>query len=352
MGWSQAPILLVSMVIWPLGQTTITSTKWTKVFSHDTAGGLFSSDEDALLKNPDDSEAKLFSILSRLETFRLEDGSFHLRLCYPGLTNSSIPCNEWTQTSNPATQCTITGFQPIHITFNSSGARQAFGGLGISDTTQTLIDDTGEGGSWWGAIGAMSYHEGDGNIPGPIDQVVRRVELHAVKPVVQGNSRAEGQLKPVAASMSSESSRSPASSCIDGRTTHCTAKGYHDGPGASMCHTGTHEDNAPWLAIELEGLASVHSVTIYNRGDCCGSRFRNAEVRLTNQLPNSSNTMFQGGELLGSFPGPGSDGQVINITGPPRTGRFVLIQMNNRDNLNLYEVQVFGTLLSQGDYST
>ena len=86
-----------------------------QVFSHNTAGGLFSSQEDALSKNPGDPEADLYSVLDQLESLRSVEGSFHLKLCYPEVTGEAGgSCNEWTQTSNPATDSNIAGYQ-AHI---------------------------------------------------------------------------------------------------------------------------------------------------------------------------------------------------------------------------------------------
>ena len=83
-----------------------------KVFSHNSAGGLFSDRDDAMYKNPDNPEADLFSVLYRLEDFRDDDGNFHFKLCYPELTGvGGGRCNEWIQSSNPATEGTIAGFQ-------------------------------------------------------------------------------------------------------------------------------------------------------------------------------------------------------------------------------------------------
>ena len=82
---------------------------WTKVFSHDTSGGLFTSGADALSKNTENPGAKLFLI--QLNPLRLEDGILHLKLCYPELEKF----NEWTQTSNPATSSTIENFEAIKL---------------------------------------------------------------------------------------------------------------------------------------------------------------------------------------------------------------------------------------------
>ena len=123
-----------------------------------------------------------------------------------------------------------------------------------------------------------------------------------------------------------------ASICIDGNYTQA-------GDCGGLCHT-QHEP-APWLAIEVQD--PVYSVTIYNREGVNGGRFKNAEVRVTDHLPSSGDSMYLGGKLLGSFTGPGTGGQVINITGvKPLMGRYVLIQMSNANEpLNLLEVDVF-----------
>ena len=115
-----------------------------------------------------------------------------------------------------------------------------------------------------------------------------------------------------------------------------------------MCHTHC-KKNSPWLALEFLEPVKVTRVDIYNRGDKCGrcaARTKNLEVRLADELPTSEDQMFTGGQLLGAFLGPGKKGQIIRVEGPARTGRYALIQMNNRDCLNLHEVEAFGSVSS------
>ena len=145
--------------------------QFVKVFNHDTSGGLFHSPQDALSKNPDNPDAKLFSVLNKLEDYRNHEGNFHFKLCYPeypGIYGGH--CNEWIQSSNPATEGTVSGFQGISIEFTKNGADQSWAGLGKSETNGTLIDNTGTNQYWWGAIGATVYYQslnGDYTIPGP-----------------------------------------------------------------------------------------------------------------------------------------------------------------------------------------
>ena len=111
---------------------------------------------------------------------------------------------------------------------------------------------------------------------------------------------------------------------------------------SNLCHTDDNADNAPWLALKFPEPVKVKRVDMYNLGDHLASRLRNVEVRLTDELPPSADQMYTGGQLLGTFAGPGTKGQIVKVEGTARTGRYVLIQMNSRDCLNLFEVEVFG----------
>ena len=156
------------------------ATPWTKVFSHDTSGGLFIDGPDVLKKNKNNPDAKLFSVLNTLQRFRLDDNTFHLKLCYPELGGR---CNEWTQTSNPARRSTIRDFKPIELAFISG-----FVGLGITlpRASQTFIDATPSDDAWSFAIGAFRFWRKSDKIPGPVWYggmfLVRRVELYAEQP--------------------------------------------------------------------------------------------------------------------------------------------------------------------------
>ena len=183
----------VSTTTTPTTTTTTTSTTTTasttteasdmkKIFSHDTAGGFFSSHEDALSKNPDNPGAFLFSILDQLETYRSAEGKFHFKLCYPEIIVDGKSCNEWYQTSNPATDTTITGFQAVSLAFNLDSYNHPWAGLGRSPAgsgfTQSLIDDAPSQTSWWTALGATTYHGSEDKMPGPQPYTVKRVALY------------------------------------------------------------------------------------------------------------------------------------------------------------------------------
>ena len=81
----------------------------------------------------------------------------------------------------------------------------------------------------------------------------------------------------------------------------------------TTCHTVN--DRYPWLALYYGKTYAIQTVQIFNRYDCCGERTRNVEVRVSEELPTTDNQKFSGGSLLGTFPGPGTNGQYIIITG-------------------------------------
>ena len=81
--------------------------------------------DDALSKNPDDQNANLFSIFDQLEKYRDENGNFQFKLCYPELDK----CNEWIQSSNPATETEIKGFRAVDLTFKTNEIGGQWAGL-------------------------------------------------------------------------------------------------------------------------------------------------------------------------------------------------------------------------------
>ena len=104
----------------------------------------------------------------------------------------------------------------------------------------------------------------------------------------------------------------------------------------------------PWIAVQIaeDGTSvPVKRVVIINIVQLDGSRLRNMQVFVADQIPTSSGQSFAGpgvqpvGPL---FTGPGKDGQIIEVTSNRARGRFVVIQMQGvRDYLNLAEITVF-----------
>jgi len=132
-----------------------------------------------------------------------------------------------------------------------------------------------------------------------------------------------------------------AGNCIDGD------KDTSHGPATNgICHTKGGEAT-PWIAIDYGTRVLVERVELFNRADAVGSRTRNVDVRISDELPTSADQMFSGGSLLGHFAGPGTDGQHIIISGQETPGRYVVVQMENGgEPLNLQEVKAFGRVTS------
>ena len=142
---------------------------------------------------------------------------------------------------------------------------------------------------------------------------------------------------PAAAIMSSVHPERDGDKCVNGNTN-------------DACVTA--KEQVPWLAVNFgaENVVSIGRVELLNRHEsCCYKRTKNIEVRLANELPESTKEMFTGGELLGTFKGPASKNQSVEIYSAQgweqKKGHFLIIQMNmgaGKDHLNLKEVVAYG----------
>ena len=136
---------------------------------------------------------------------------------------------------------------------------------------------------------------------------------------------------PSTASMSSVWRDRTADNCIDGNE------------GGSICHTQS--ESAPWLVLDYGSEVKVSSVVLINRIDWA-ARTKNVNIRVFSTPPLSGSEMFTGGQLLGTFAGPGTSEQRIEVGGGTQlTGRYVVVQMDftsGADILNLQEVTAWG----------
>merc|ERR1712037_536906 len=140
------------------------------------------------------------------------------------------------------------------------------------------------------------------------------------------------KITPVSAIMSSlRQSGYEGTSCINGFV-------------GDICHTENTE-NFPWIAFQLSQAhpVFVSHVAVINRSTN-GSRLRNFEVRVSNTQPLIGDKKFTDGTKIGpTFRGPASDNQIIDFFAPHDvSGKWVVLQMQNRDHLNLAEVIVYG----------
>ena len=135
--------------------------------------------------------------------------------------------------------------------------------------------------------------------------------------------------------------------CIDGIIDN--PKNFWD-QNFSLCATNT--EKAPWLAIDYgkDAKVSVAEVVLYNREDCCHRRTRNVEIWLADEIPTSGAEKFSGGNLIGTFAGPGTSGERIVIQSQQgwekKSGRYLIVQNSNGNKdmlLNLREVIASGS---------
>ncbi len=118
-----------------------------------------------------------------------------------------------------------------------------------------------------------------------------------------------------------------------------TDGGFNDGSV-----TATNLDNDAWWQVDLGATATVGSITIWNRVDCCGSRLNDYWVFVSDTpfLPTDTPATLQ--VRAGTFsshqttaPNPST---TVITTGAQ--GRYVRVQLTNPNYLSLAEVQVFG----------
>ncbi|XP_072550442.1 uncharacterized protein [Salminus brasiliensis] len=116
-----------------------------------------------------------------------------------------------------------------------------------------------------------------------------------------------------------------AQNAVDGNSNADYKKG-------SCSHTN-YETN-PWWRVELPGVYNVTSVTIINRGDCCGHRIIGAEIRIGNSLENNGNNnqlvAVMNSPLFGvtnTFSFKATEGRVVNIVLPGKSKILTLCEV-------------------------
>ena len=128
-------------------------------------------------KNPEDENSKLYSIMDQLPRLSQSLGEFRLRLCYPEIEEADQRCNEWIQTSKPATDTILEGFRPINWKHSNS-----FRGLGRNEVEGfALIDDAPHITNGLNYIGTNQLFRGKSVGPEPLPGkyvLINKVELY------------------------------------------------------------------------------------------------------------------------------------------------------------------------------
>ena len=120
--------------------------------------------------------------------------------------------------------------------------------------------------------------------------------------------------------------------------------GNVDGNWADNSITHTNLDANAWWQVDLGSSASVSSIAVWNRTDCCGSRLSDYWVFVSDTPFSPSDTPATLQNRAGTYsshqtsqPSPSA---VISI--PGAQGRYVRVQLSGTNYLSLAEVQVFG----------
>ncbi len=137
------------------------------------------------------------------------------------------------------------------------------------------------------------------------------------------------------------------SSTFPGFFPHSAAEavdGDTDGNFFDNSVSSTNLDANPWWEVDLGGSASVASVTIFNRTDCCGSRLSDYWIFISDTPFLVSDTSATLSSRAGTFSShqttaPNPTGTIAT---PGAQGRYVRVQLTSAGYLSLAEVQVFG----------
>ncbi|XP_070175652.1 fucolectin-like [Littorina saxatilis] len=110
--------------------------------------------------------------------------------------------------------------------------------------------------------------------------------------------------------------------------------------GGTCTHTA---GQGHWWQVDLASTFSVFSVTITNRGDCCGERLHDFDVHVYGEEPVTN--QVASGTLCHHYNGPMGAGVTEDLPcyNAPISGRFVRVTnsvTNGDDPLTLCEVQV------------
>jgi hypothetical protein len=123
---------------------------------------------------------------------------------------------------------------------------------------------------------------------------------------------------------------------VDGNTDGVFAKG-------SVTHTFPTAN--PWWEVDLGAVASIGSVQVWNRTDCCGQRLSDYWVFISeapfaaDDTPATLQVPCVWSNHQTSAPAPS-----MSISAGGIRGRYVRVQLAGSDTLSLAEVQVFGSM--------
>jgi hypothetical protein len=100
--------------------------------------------------------------------------------------------------------------------------------------------------------------------------------------------------------------------------------------------THTKYEQGAWWQVDLGNQKNIKKIVIYNRTDCCADRLSNYQVSISNKADFSTHIYQQDFHVS---PNPK---KIIQLDASGKQGRYVRIQLLDKDYLSLAEVQVMG----------
>ncbi|CAC9635950.1 hypothetical protein [uncultured Gammaproteobacteria bacterium] len=112
--------------------------------------------------------------------------------------------------------------------------------------------------------------------------------------------------------------------------------GNTNGKFGNASTTHTNNEQGAWWQVDLGSRKKISQIIIYNRTDCCADRLSNYQVSISDKADFSTHTYQQDFHVA---PNPK---KIIQLNGSGKQGRYVRIQLLDKNYLSLAEVQVIG----------
>ncbi|XP_019626120.1 PREDICTED: uncharacterized protein LOC109471278 [Branchiostoma belcheri] len=199
-------------------------------------------------------------------------------------------------------------------------AKSNFGRLALSAQGDLIVGNLNTSSAFGGRVSCLQVY----------GTALSKAEVEKARETCYGGNVAVGKTANQSSSFVMPNRDTSAGQAVDGYL------GTTVDPG-NAC-TLTAQDTEPWWVVNLGNATSVGTVRILNRGDCCGERLQNFQVR----VGDSQN--FQLNQACGAiYTGTPSSGERIELHCREGTvGQYVSVQtIKTTEHLSLCEVEVF-----------
>ena len=115
--------------------------------------------------------------------------------------------------------------------------------------------------------------------------------------------------------------------------------------------THTNFESSPWWQVDLGASATINSVVVWNRTDCCGSRLSDYWVFISNTPFGATDTpaTLQNRAATLSSHQTSAPAPSTSIPFSSAQGRYVRVQLSGTNYLSLAEIQVIGTMAASSN---